>query len=975
MDKDINDLSSKKKRNLISSLDNYIRRAATRTTPFGLMAGIDILSIDDKPTAIQKDLIYQKHSRVDAEWLFSFVKNIELKHIEKLYFKINSVAYTLGDRLCIPYDLSNQNAEINVSFSNPLKMIKEFCNSDFVSYDELLNMLRKEFPNREEQIFSNYLKTLVEKDILMSDLRPPLVNSDLLTYLMDKAKNVEALSMLYTEKLEEIQKMLHLYNQTKIGEGLSLYKEIESILKKLHPTKGNKYIEVDTSITIDTNIISEKSVETINECLSLCLYFSTMMEKHGDSKKEFKDFFYKFIDKFGTNVEVPIFMAIDELIGVGAPYNYKKPKNKYVRNMIKETSTGNNPLKSFFLNKYILALQNRSSIDISEDDFPNIEQVISDKGIPKSLEINFTLRQDFNNDLLLYLGSNVGSSKAGKTFGRFCHFHDKCQDTIKEIQKQEKENFRDSVELSFLSGHTRSANVTQVSSYYKKNLSLFTSSYNPDEEIKIENILIGCSNEGLYLKDKASKRILDITTTNMLNLTQVSNLIRIVSEISRYQELEWMIFPWDIYYENFTYIPEIKYKNIILSNEKWSLQELKILYQEQKIKNFDDFDIELIKFISKFSVPNEVYSKFADNKIPIDLNRKEDRELLYKNLKKYPMVIIERVEDGKSPLIINKSEYSAEVTLPFLSNYQQVDTNANISGTVIKFQHHLPFEEWLFIKFYGDVDRQDELLAHIEFLLAEKIHLDFSAKELFYYIRYNDPNPHIRLRIKSDIKKRLFEIYDSIMDYCEKLEVMNIVTSVTIDTYIPEVNRYGGEELQKHAEQIFLADSIMNLQINNNMKKIGISKEVWGVVSLLKFLEDMNLSFEEQLNFLELNVQDIEKDKVYFSEFKESELDYVTVVDSFDEWKKFLEDPNRKKLLSYFNVRSTSISEYFKKYNQVKTTTNEIFNITGSFIHMSFNRMFPMDRDFEEKIYSYAYHTLYGQRTKRKFVLAKGEGL
>ncbi|WP_408634787.1 lantibiotic dehydratase C-terminal domain-containing protein [Paenibacillus zanthoxyli] len=49
-------------------------------------------------------------------------------------------------------------------------------------------------------------------------------------------------------------------------------------------------------------------------------------------------------------------------------------------------------------------------------------------------------------------------------------------------------------------------------------------------------------------------------------------------------------------------------------------------------------------------------------------------------------------------------------------------------------------------------------------------------------------------------------------------------------------------------------------------------------------------------------------------------------------------------------------------------TTTDFINIIGSLIHLHFNRLFEVDRSFEDKLCAYAYQTLYGQRMLRKRV-------
>ncbi|HHJ7613105.1 TPA: thiopeptide-type bacteriocin biosynthesis protein, partial [Streptococcus pyogenes] len=56
---------------------------------------------------------------------------------------------------------------------------------------------------------------------------------------------------------------------------------------------------------------------------------------------------------------------------------------------------------------------------------------------------------------------------------------------------------------------------------------------------------------------------------------------------------------------------------------------------------------------------------------------------------------------------------------------------------------------------------------------------------------------------------------------------------------------------------------------------------------------------------------------------------------------------------------------YMKEYNRFGGTNdiyNTKFNLVGSFLHLSMNRLNGIDREFEEKVYCFAYYTLNAQQ-------------
>lgn len=186
-----------------------------------------------------------------------------------------------------------------------------------------------------------------------------------------------------------------------------------------------------------------------------------------------------------------------------------------------------------------------------------------------------------------------------------------------------------------------------------------------------------------------------------------------------------------------------------------------------------------------------------------------------------------------------------------------------------------------------------------------------------------------------------------------------------INTYFPEINRYGGPSLINIAENVFYKDSLVVMKILEIMNKNGLSKEQIGVISLLHYLNDFGLIFEDQLSYLHLNLKN---DDIYKKQFKDEKYDFINELDSYNNWEKARRGNDLKQIIEVLDYRSESIRIYKEQIIRSNKLTSDFVNIMGSVIHLHFNRLFEIDRDFEDKLYGYAYHTLYGQRVLRKMV-------
>ncbi|MBG9917339.1 hypothetical protein ABD67_21245 [Bacillus sonorensis] len=107
---------------------------------------------------------------------------------------------------------------------------------------------------------------------------------------------------------------------------------------------------------------------------------------------------------------------------------------------------------------------------------------------------------------------------------------------------------------------------------------------------------------------------------------------------------------------------------------------------------------------------------------------------------------------------------------------------------------------------------------------------------------------------------------------------------------------------------------------------------------------------------------------IHKKEFKKEKFDFINELDSYNNWEKAKKREDLKQIIDILEYRSKSINVYREHINRSNKHTSDFINIIGSIIHLHFNRLFEIDRDFENKLYVYAYQTLYGQRVRRKML-------
>ena len=143
---------------------------------------------------------YEKKQPPDYLWIYSLVKSYEIKNIEKMAFKINTAAFIQGDRYVLPFTVDEFEEDRNINLSKPVQILIEKCKKDYISYKELLNILGNNYPGIDLEVLTTFIRNLVEKDFLISDLRPPICNVDPLDYLLSKLEEEKLTSDLHCLK-------------------------------------------------------------------------------------------------------------------------------------------------------------------------------------------------------------------------------------------------------------------------------------------------------------------------------------------------------------------------------------------------------------------------------------------------------------------------------------------------------------------------------------------------------------------------------------------------------------------------------------------------------------------------------------------------------------------------------------------------------------------------------------------------------
>jgi thiopeptide-type bacteriocin biosynthesis protein len=117
-----------------------------------------------------------------------------------------------------------------------------------------------------------------------------------------------------------------------------------------------------------------------------------------------------------------------------------------------------------------------------------------------------------------------------------------------------------------------------------------------------------------------------------------------------------------------------------------------------------------------------------------------------------------------------------------------------------------PGSEWLYAKLYTGAGTADQVLNHLVGPLVRSC-LASGAADAWFFIRYADPDWHLRVRLHGEPGRLHAEVLPSLEAAAAPLVEAGQLWRMQLDTYEREVERYGGDRGVELAEHVFAADS------------------------------------------------------------------------------------------------------------------------------------------------------------------------
>lgn len=264
-----------------------------------------------------------------------------------------------------------------------------------------------------------------------------------------------------------------------------------------------------------------------------------------------------------------------------------------------------------------------------------------------------------------------------------------------------------------------------------------------------------------------------------------------------------------------------------------------------------------------------------------------------------------------------------------------------------------PGSEWVYIKIYAG----NRTLENILFKEISQIVLKLKKDQLilkWFFIRYADPDYHIRIRFLLKDTKLGFSLISVFNKKLDSLITNNIIHKIQLDTYNRELERYTSV-LINEAESLFFIDSECVLKIIKKLNVCQLENYRWMIALRLiddllsdfsfnlelkqKFITNLSQSFKMEFGFNQHNSKQLN------AKYRENKSVIESVMNSNVECDHFV------KLCREIKLRSISLKPVVSQI-QIKSKENKIDleNLLSSYIHMMLNRLFASKNRLHELV-------------------------
>jgi thiopeptide-type bacteriocin biosynthesis protein len=811
-------------------LARYFQRMASRATPFAVFAGCTTGRIGG-PSALRlrQRLASGRRTQIDAPCLAEIAAAIERDPGVRgeLRYTPNTSLYRTGGRWRFCPRTSDGYQVVTIDTISALDVVLDRAR-DGATIGELV--AAAEQGELSLDAATALVDEMLEAQILISDLAIPVTGADPLAHVVCVLERLRAPSAAHAASiLSRVEHDLRAIDDQGVGADAGAYRAIVCQLETLQPRHDlarvfhvqlNKPAE---RVQLGPEVIRQlrRGIELLHHC-----GFSNCDEA-------LRRFRRALVARFGEARAVPLALALDE--GLGLPF-----------------APGATPPPPDELDDLLLRLAERAmvageqSVELTAEEVAGIGAT-SVAPLPDALYVKARLAASqpdaIGNDFAVYIEGGMGPSGA-RLLGRFCADDAELRAHVEEHLRREEALDPDAVfaEVVHLPD-VRLFNVVARPPFRAFEITyLGDSGVDPDRRILVPDLMISVEDDEIVLRSlRLGRRVLPRMSAAQQYLARsCPPVYRFLCALQAQGRTEQFAWRWGSA-GAFAFLPRVTSGRIVLSRARWhaSAKELHALAGEDDSATF----ATVRQWQAKRRLPRYVVLLDRDHELLVDFENILSIEAFLSHACRMADCVLEEFwpEPGRLCATAAEGRYVHELLVPFERRREPFARRDALKQRPTLVQRHFPpASEWLYLKIVSGAAEADRLLVDVVGPIVRDA-LAAGVANRWFFVRYAEPEQHLRVRIHGSPQRLLGEILPRFRAALAPLLDEAIVSSLQLDTYAREIERYGGAAGIELAEMIFHADSEAVLDFIASAGGGDQARWLWGVRGIHQLMTDFGV--------------------------------------------------------------------------------------------------------------------------------------
>ena len=862
---------SRAKRRIQRTLVQYFARMCDRCTPFGLFAGVSVGEIGAQThLRLTGRVHYRRRSVLDfarvTELVASLLRKDEVRDAVR-YKPNDTLAAVKGGWQYMEsraHDGHVRHEMASLEHDAGLSVVLERA-AEGATLVELRAAVATALSDVTASEVGEFVNDLIAAQVLRPDLIPAVAGEDPLDQIIECLEN--ALGAVAARPVRRLREALDRLDAHGVGAPSGAYAAVNTVWTgELEQKETDRLLQVDLFKEGEELCLARELVEEVLRSAE------PLWRLARPAPDEMHDIKARFQERYESR-EVPLAEAFDPERGIGAPDPEFKPclaevpllagldVGVGVENEVEARQRRRDPANALVDRIMDCSGSRTQPLELDNELLDRLAPA-ERSDLPGALAVHFDLlasseRAVRQGDYRLFIRGTVGPSGA-RMISRFCHLDPVLFEAVRGHLRDEEALEPDAIYAEIVhSPEGRLGNIVRRPHFREVELSYAGQSRREGtNRLTIDDLLVRLEEGRFHLRSKRDGRTVRPRLTSAHSFRRSSGMYRFLCALQNDRVPDGFTWNWGSL-DRMPFLPRVVRGRTVYAVARWRVGRDRPAYKAiADARDQAARDDRIRRLVEELTLPRWVrLLADGDSRLLLDLENPLCLSVLAEYTATRQQVTLEETlaDDIEGCVEGPEGKYRNEIILPFVSTERpsKGDPDRATARQITARAHRQPVrrifppgDNWLYFKLYCAHSTADVLLREVVAPLAT-LHQRQEAKLPWFFIRYADPENHLRVRFRAtpETQGALRELAAALVrPFVER----GLVCRVTLDTYVREVERYGGALGIELAEKWFHADSEAILRI---VELVHVDENLRWKATAMGFdrlLADFGLGFSER---------------------------------------------------------------------------------------------------------------------------------